>query len=291
MKNSEMAETSVESFELVALKTGVTSLRSLGNRETFHPVTGPAIEAQILHVDQQKLVSRAEETSDCFVVWDVGLGAAANALAVVKALSSTRHPVELHSFDRTTGPLEFALKHVRSLGYLSGYEELLKNLLKARSVQINPLFHWHFHLGDFRDQLAQSSDLPAPHAILYDPYSSTTNPEMWSLEHFGRIYQRLSPSRPCLLTNYTRSTAVRISLLLAGFSVGIGCEVGEKAETTIASNAPELLERPLDRRWLERVRLSRNSAPLRMDRFKGQANRTISLDDFERLQALPQFRS
>jgi hypothetical protein len=41
-----------------------------------------------------------------------------------------------------------------------------------------------------------------------------------------------------------------VTLLLAGFYVGIGASVGEKAETTVASNSLELIERPLGRDWL-----------------------------------------
>jgi hypothetical protein len=110
---------------------------------------------------------------------------------------------------------------------------------------------------------------------------------MWSLEHFSFLYRCLREESPCLLTNYTRSTMVRVTLLLAGFHVGIGCSIHEKAETTIASNSLEMLDRPLDRKWLERVRISRNSAPLRLANY---AQATISPEDLKALEALPQFR-
>src|SRR5947209_1351712 len=100
------------SFELVTLKSGVISLRSLENRETFHPVTGPKAEANILHVRQQRLLERSTDSSalgETFIIWDVGLGAAANALAAIEALECAASRVEIHSFDKTTAPLEFAL--------------------------------------------------------------------------------------------------------------------------------------------------------------------------------------
>jgi hypothetical protein len=113
------------------------------------------------------------------------------------------------------------------------------------------------------------------------------NPEMWTQDHFSRIRSKLHPEVPCLLTNYTRSTAVRVTLLLAGFFVGIGCEVGEKAETTVASNRLDLLERPLEKSWLERVRISRNSAPMKGPVY---SQAYISEEEFERLKNCPQFR-
>ncbi|MCM2323426.1 MAG: MnmC family methyltransferase [Oligoflexia bacterium] len=282
----------METFELVTLKSGVHSLRSLKNLETFHPVTGPSAEAQTLHVDQQKLLVRAAAVAANaapFTIWDVGLGAGANALTAVKALAKTRSPVVIHSFDRTLAPLEFALRHAARLNYPLGFEEALRALMEHRSVQLTPFLSWHVQLGDFTERL-KTLDLPPPHAILYDPYSARNNPEMWTLDHFETLFLKLDPSRPCLLTNYTRSTVVRVSLLLAGFFVGYGSGTGEKGETTIASNDLRMLDRPLDQRWLERVRASCTSAPLReIDLQHPGENRVISAPDFERLRALSQF--
>src|SRR5687767_14637761 len=110
-------------FELVSLESGVFSLRSLANGETYHPGVGPRVEASVLHVAQARLLERclaAARSGRTFVVWDVGLGAAANAVSVVEALlGCSDADIELISFDRTTAPLEFALGHTGELAYLS----------------------------------------------------------------------------------------------------------------------------------------------------------------------------
>ncbi len=276
-------------FEIVTLKTGIKSLRCQERRETFHPVTGPRAEANILHVEQQRLVERCVQASSKFVIWDVGFGAAANALAVIEALSGLADgpPIELHSFDRTLEALEFALEHSGELGYLEPHRELLLQLLADREVRVSSRLSWKFQFGDFRELLLAGKPLPAPNSILYDPYSPATNPEMWTLDHFQRLRSRLEPESPCLLTNYTRSTAVRATLLLAGFAVGVGRSVGEKAETTIASNDASLLLKPLQRSWINRVRISRNSAPMRRAEAYSQA--PMNPSDLELLEAAPQF--
>ena len=111
---------------------------------------------------------------------------------------------------------------------------------------------------------------------------------MWTLETFAATLARTDPAHPCLLTTYTRSTAVRAALLLAGWFVGVGGATGEKDETTVAANLPALLERPLGRAWLERkVYASTNAAPLRVG--AGYTRGPISDEDFERLRAHPQF--
>ena len=72
-------------YQLVRLANGVHSLHSVAERETFHPVIGPAAEAEALYVRQLRLRERLAEHAGEFVIWDVGLGAAANALTALRA--------------------------------------------------------------------------------------------------------------------------------------------------------------------------------------------------------------
>src|SRR5215475_8495310 len=68
-------------YKLVKLASGAHSVHSLLHGETFHPVIGPVAEAEALYVRQLQLIDRLQRTADQFVIWDVGLGAAANVLA------------------------------------------------------------------------------------------------------------------------------------------------------------------------------------------------------------------
>ena len=170
----------------------------------------------------------------------------------------------------------------------SGRFAALRSLLAEGFAEVASAgkFRWILHLGDF-SRLIQELPLPSPDAILYDPYSPAVNPEMWTLEHFQNLRRCLSPGTRCLLTNYTRSTAVRVTLLLGGFFVGRGAGTGEKEETTVAASACDLLDRPLGSDWLKRVRGSTNSAPL-TGRL-GQRG-TINEADLEALLFHPQFQ-
>jgi tRNA U34 5-methylaminomethyl-2-thiouridine-forming methyltransferase MnmC len=162
--------------------------------------------------------------------------------------------------------------------------ELLSNGIAAAGGA-DARIGWRLHIGDFCEQIARTQ-WETPNAIFYDPYSSSVNPQMWTLEHFSLLHRQLRDDVPCLWTNYTRSTAVRVTLLLAGFFVGEGCGIGEKEVTTTASNDPRLIEHPLDARWLERVARSANAAPLRAG---GIFPARISAEDLKRLKAHPQF--
>jgi len=277
----------LERFELVPLRNGITSLRCLETRETFHPCIGPEAEAKLLHVEQQSLAERASRISD-FHLWDVGLGAGANAIAAIRSfqrelpLSSS---VLIQSFDKSTAPMEFALQHAQALGYVEGFEGAIRELLNRGSVQIASNITWRLR-GDFTQEVSDLN-LRAPDAIFYDPYSVRGNSEMWSLETFTKLYQKLDPTRACLLSNYTNSTYVRVTLLLAGFYVGMGRAIDKKNQTTMATNQYDLLVKPLDRDWLEkRVRVSHSAAPVR---HHPHIIAPIGEADYEALRAHPQF--
>src|SRR5207302_1936754 len=196
-----------------------------------------------------------------FVIWDVGRGAAANALTLLRCSRATACDLRLISFDHTLEPLQFALQHAASLGYLIDFEPQLTQLLHSHRLSFNDNareVHWELHVAHFPTLLQQTAaeKLPKPHAIMYDAFSPAKNPAMWTEPLFARLFQLLDGDRPCALPTYSRSTMLRVTLLLAGFFVGIGHATGEKEETTIAANSLELIDEPLERRWLQRVRRS-----------------------------------
>jgi tRNA U34 5-methylaminomethyl-2-thiouridine-forming methyltransferase MnmC len=292
---------------LVYLRNGACSVRSLAEAETFHPVIGPAMEAEVLYVRQLRLPERVREASGEFVIWDVGLGAAANALTVVRlvreSLKGKPAQLRLVSFDLTTDAAAFALEHGAELGYVAGYESALAELIKNHSVKFGDDWlqvEWTLEPGDFPAMLKSWSSSfslsgpdtlkrelqHAPHAILFDPHSPKKNPSMWTVPLFADLFRRLDPQRPCALATYTRSTMARVTMLLGGFFVGVGHPSGLKEETTVAANRLDLLDEPLERRWLERAKCSHSAEPLSGPVYR-QA--PLSPETWEKLRRHPQF--
>jgi tRNA U34 5-methylaminomethyl-2-thiouridine-forming methyltransferase MnmC len=285
--------TSNARYQLVRLNNGICSVRSLADSETFHPVVGPVAEAEALYVNQIRLRERLQNYTGEFVIWDVGLGAAANALTVLRATREVSCAIRLISFDRTLEPLEFALKHAADLGYFGGYENHLQEFIRNHRVAFQDgkqSVNWELRLGDFPTLLKseiRNQKFQKPHAILFDAFSPAKNLAMWTLPLFTNLFQLLGPQRPCALPTYSRSTILRVTLLLAGFFVGAGHATGEKEETTIAANDLSLISEPLDRRWLERVGRSHSAEPMIEAIYKIAP---LSPESWKRLQAHPQFQ-
>jgi tRNA U34 5-methylaminomethyl-2-thiouridine-forming methyltransferase MnmC len=280
-------------YKLVKVASGVHSVHSLAHQETFHPVIGPVAEAEALYVRQLGLAKRLQGHAGEFVIWDVGLGAAANALTVLRETREIDASIELVSFDNTVEPLKFALEHRNSLGYFGGYEEQVEQLLhEKRAVFVNgkQSVRWEIHLADFPALVAQieADTLPKPHAIMFDAFSPAKNPAMWTQPLFANIFRLLDPKRPCALPTYSRSTMLRVTLLLAGFFVGVGHATGEKEETTIAANTLDLIAEPLDLKWLQRAHRSGSAEPMWEPVYR-QAR--LSVETWEKLRGHPQFIS
>ena len=310
-------------YQLVQLANGEKTLFSASYGEKMHPGLGPQAEAELLYVRQLRICERLHSGSGEFVIWDVGLGAAANAIATLRATREIPGALRLVSFDNTSEPLEFALNHAGALSYVAGYERQLDELLRSpcgrppqtpqrdvptQSHRVEFLngklsVNWEFHVGDFPALLAcrsrgdeahsskseirnRKSEIPAPHAIFYDAFSPAKNPAMWTLPVFENLFRALDPARPCALTTYSRSTLLRATLLLAGFFVGTGHATGLKEETTVAANTLDLIAEPLNARWLERAWRSDSAEPLREPVY---TRAPLSPDTADKLRRHPQF--
>jgi tRNA U34 5-methylaminomethyl-2-thiouridine-forming methyltransferase MnmC len=287
-------------YQLVQLANGGKTLFSASYGEKLHPGLGPQAEAELLYVRQLKICERLQNHAGEFVIWDIGLGAAANVLTALRATREIPGQLHLVSFDNTSEPLAFALENADALGYLDGYKDQIASLLRDRHTEFESgklKVKWNFYLGDFPALLAGDGrgneahatkpEMPAPHAIFYDAFSPAKNPAMWALPVFEQLFRALDPARPCALTTYSRSTLIRTTLLLAGFYVGVGRATGLKEETTVAANIPALLAEPLNNRWLERALRSSSAEPLREPVY---SRAPLSPATAEKLRRHPQFQ-
>jgi queuine tRNA-ribosyltransferase len=200
----------------------------------MHAGLDPTREAESLYVEQSRLAERVRErTSAPLVVWDVGLGAAHNAMAAIRCCEATddaeQRPVHLVSFENDVAALRLALRHAARFPHLQmAAPNHLLRFGEWRS-QRAPLV-WTLLEGDFRTRLG---DAPAPDLIFYDPFSPRTDAPLWTLECFEQVFAACGDGDTELFT-YSVSTAVRAALLAAGFVVARGAPTGAKAETTLA---------------------------------------------------------
>jgi queuine tRNA-ribosyltransferase len=264
------------SHEVVRTRGGALAMRSREAGEVMHPGVGPLAEAEALYVRQSRLVDRLAAAGAPVVLFDVGLGAGSNALAaraVSERAPASAAPLELVSFERDLGALGLALEHGAAFG-LEGEAAVAARALLDHGSHTTARTHWRLVHGDLLETLARE---PAhANVIFWDPFSPRANPALWTIAAFAAVRARAAPR--CTLFTYSASTATRIAMLLAGWAVGVGDAIGEKAETTAAAVNAADLARPLDRAWLGR--LARSDVPLPSDAPAGAAARVAACPQF-----------
>ncbi len=261
----------------------------------MHSVSAPEDEANRLYIDQSRLAARLRrrhgDDEHPLVVWDVGLGAASNAMAALHCAErllaadgpAAQRPLHLISFERDLDPLTLAARNAPRFPHLrhGAPQALLKH---GHWTHPTGLITWRLLRGDFLDLLETA---PAPDLIYYDPFSSKTDTALWQSEVFARIHRHCQPE-PAELYTYSAGTAVRVALLVAGFFVAEGIGTGPKATTTVAytrldsrHDAPDS-PRLLGAEWLARWRRSGSKFPPGLD--------AAQATEFEqRFARLPQF--
>lgn len=256
-------------YEIVLNPAGFSSIRQVSSGEVMHSVSAPEEESRRLYIDQsclaQRILRRGPDDHAELVVWDVGLGAASNAMGAVHCFErelaergpSVLRPLRIVSFELDLHPLALAAKDTGAFPHLQHRApyELLKT---RRWSHLSGLLNWELHVGDF---LQYFESVAVPDLIYFDPFSSKTDSGLWTRQIFARILRHCAPKSAELYT-YSAATGVRASMLHAGWNVGEGAGTGPKATTTLAfgrldaAASHPLAPKLLGDAWLERWRRS-----------------------------------
>lgn len=265
-------------YEVHVAEEGFASIRQISSGEIMHSHTPPMVEAKALYVDQSGLAERLRLPAEAdpsaaapLVIWDLGLGAAANAMAAIhcyeaEASQGPVRPLRVISFESDLDSLRLAMTHKNRFEYLrhSGPDALLaRGAWKSRQF---PGLEWELHVGDFWAKAAEAS--ARPDLVFFDFFSHKTDVACWKPAAFAELRRLLGDGRAVELFTYSASTAVRVALLNAGFHVAIGAGTGVKKETIVALTPGyatpcryDLLGKP----WLDRWRRSSAKFPEGMD--------------------------
>ena len=250
----------------VVVRDDIGRIRHIDSGEVMHSVNEPAVEARSLYVEQSRLTDRLTvPDTEPLVVWDVGLGAAANAMATIHAVEAMppgerQRKLLLVSFENDLDSMKLALRHNRWFKHLR--HAAPTQLLNAnRWMNADGSIEWVLLSGDFAERKFAA---PAPDIVFFDPFSLKTDGALWTLTSFREL-AKICADRSTEIFTYTCSTAVRADMLAAGFYVAKGRATGPKNETTVALSAAAIGKHAfelLDEDWLSRWQRSDAKAPL-----------------------------
>lgn len=248
-------------YEVIRQEAGFHSIHDTTLGETMHSVVDPQIESKQLYVDQSDFQAHLRQVhEEPLVIWDVGLGAASNAMAAIQAIESLyreqsiTRPVQLISFENDLDALRLVLKNPTHFPHVR--HAAPSSMVKKGCWQSEvPPITWKLIPGDFTTACIAA---PPPDIIYYDMFSPNVEHLLWSEKMFRQLFNRCKGKHARLIT-YTISTKIRAALLAAGFTLCYGKGSGPKSETTLAFTAPEEAyahPRLMGREWLERWKRS-----------------------------------
>jgi queuine tRNA-ribosyltransferase len=260
-------------YEIHRAWEGFSSIRQISSGEIMHSRTDPMREARELYVEQSRLAERLREsTVGPLILWDVGLGAAANTMAAIECYEKipAARPLRIISFENDLDSLHLALRQKEDFPYLR--VDAVQAILAGNSWQPENVagLSWLLWPGDFLENINRT---PAPDLIFYDMFSTKTSSDLWTAGTFRQLFKACA-GRASELFTYTCSTANRAALLAAGFYVARGRNAGEKVETTIALTPAALRSMPaeprdlLDAGWL--AKWHRSAAKFPADILPGE---------------------
>ena len=249
-------------FEIVTTSAGAVSIRNTVVNEIMHNPVGPWQEANDLYIRQSQLTDRLQINADTpLVVFDVGLGAASNAVAACHArqiLGSSARSLHIVSFENNLELLQFTIDQAHHFPHLDEYVAALETLLATGQWQsADRSIIWELRAGDFLETIEMESN--RAEVIFYDPYSPAVNQDMWTLEAFTKLFGKCRSD--AIGFTYSVATPIRVAMMLAGFYAGQGSPTGLKKETTQFSVSPEALSHPFGLEWFGRWVRSHTQLP------------------------------
>lgn len=263
--NAKSDKTVLGNYRVVVKEGGIGAIQHRASGEVMHISSDPREESYRLYVDSARIPDRVTEASEePLVIWDVGLGAATNAMVCVhklEGIGALARPVHIVSFENDLDSLRLALKHPWNFAHLRhGAPHKLLSHSEWGHATI-PLM-WSLRHGDF---LERCGDAPTPDIVWFDPFSTKVNGSMWEIPVLERILS-LCQEKATSLHTFSASTAVRASLLKVGWWVGRGPGTGQKRETTVAFSPKAAAEGKvfdlLDHTWLGRWERSDSQVPV-----------------------------
>lgn len=245
-------------FEISAHQ-GLGRIRHRNSGELMHARWDPYAESLDLYVAQTELALKLRRNPETeLVVWDVGLGAASNAMAAIEIARRDGGRLRLLSFERDLDPLRLALSRHHLFPYLD--LDAAQAILDGGEWREDGI-EWRIQYGPFEETHLRVRD---PDIVFFDPFSRRTDPPMWDWRVLSSLAGACLRRGGCLVT-YSVSTALRASLLAGGMVVARGKGSGGRTESTCAcapcASLPEGVTL-LGPRFLEKWRKSSAQLPL-----------------------------
>ncbi len=197
---------------LVKTKDGSNTLFSKKYNQHFHDVrTGAIKESLVKHVIPALSYHKNKKH---LRILDICFGIGYNTFSTIAYLKENKLNISLEIFSP-----ELDLSLIQSLKDFDFPKEFenIKHIIKELSLSQkyeDENIKIEVFIGDARKYIKTLKDIDI---VYQDAFSSEVNRELWSMEYFKDIFKACA--KDCIMTTYSVSTPVRLSMFEAGFQI------------------------------------------------------------------------
>ena len=210
----------------IVTRDGSLSFFNESVQENYHSLSGAEEEARKKYAE---LVLEFLPIKDSLVIYDVCFGLGYNTSAVIDLVKNKE--LRFYCFEIDKQILEKIPLLSPSFGSYFDVKEFVNGfLLRKEESLVRECLFLNMVFGDVSEKVHGVLELAD--FVLFDPFSPSKNPELWSVDLFKSLFNKMNPGA-CLFT-YSYAKLVRNNLVSAGFEVFDGPVVGRRSPSTIA---------------------------------------------------------
>lgn len=217
--------------KLIITEDGSSTLFLDEYGQAMHSISGAYEESLLKHVIPSRIL---EKNDNELRILDIGFGLGYNVLALVREFKrlGIGSRLSIVSLEKE----KIFLPFMDSILFHDERDEIysiIKKCYAEEKYESNDI-KIKIYFGDARNSIKNLED-GLFHAVFQDPFSPAKNPELWSMDYFRLLREKMRDD--CILTTYSSADHIRSAMIQAGLFVGIGPSVGKKREGTIASKS------------------------------------------------------
>jgi tRNA U34 5-methylaminomethyl-2-thiouridine-forming methyltransferase MnmC len=225
-------------WRAVRTADGSFTLASPDHGETCHSLAGAWTQARERYARPCRLRERALGGARTLAVLDIGTGLGLNLAAALAEVEGTGAALDVLSLELEPEVVRAGLGLDCADGELARALEPVRRSLAAALDADGGTFELgagrvRVVFGDARRTLPLEASPREFDAVFLDPFSPRVAPDLWENEFLAAVARRMAPGS--VLSTYSSAVRVRVALLQAGLTVGLGPRVGTKSSGTLAA--------------------------------------------------------
>lgn len=218
---------------------GSNTLYSTKYQQHFHDLKTGAIKESLQKHVYPALEYHKNKTK--LNILDICFGLGYNTLSTIYYIKKNNLNIKLNIYSP-----ELDLELINSLKnfiYPQEFEELKKIIiaLSTKHYYEDEQFSIKLFIGDAREYIKTLKDIDI---VFQDAFSSEVNSELWSVEYFEDIYKKCN--NDSIITTYSISTNVRLSMYEAGFFIYEINPTGKRKQTIALKNKKDFDAKYID---------------------------------------------